>query len=82
MSFDRLIYDDRTYKENLKQSTSPLNYMMNPIRYRNCHKYRAEFGIVGGQDASLVEENMVDQLCVIYNTHQLIFGKITEDVNL
>lgn len=60
MSFDRLIYDDRTYRENLKQSTSPLNYVMNPIRYRNCHKCRAEFGIVGGQDASLVEKNMVD----------------------
>ena len=60
MSLNRLIYDDCAYAKRIKESTDPVNYMLNPIRYENCNKCRVELGILGGTNVSINEGNLVD----------------------
>ena len=60
MSSNRLIYDNCEYKTKLNESTNPLNYMLNPIRYENCNKCRMELGVVGGTAVSHIQGNLVD----------------------
>ena len=57
---NRMIYDDCAYVSSLNQSVSPLNYVMDPIRYEHCGKCRMELGIVGGTAVSHVSGNLVD----------------------
>lgn len=60
MSSNRLSYDDCSYKQSLRQSVSPLNHMMDPIRYNHTNKCRMELGIVGGTNVSHNKSNLVD----------------------
>jgi len=57
---NRLIYDQCSYTESLNQSVSPLNYIMDPIKYEHCNKCRIELGVVGGTAVSHVSGNLVD----------------------
>ena len=60
MSYNRLIYDTCAYKKDLDQSTGPLSYTLNPIKYENCNQCRMELGIVGGTAVSQIKGNIVD----------------------
>ena len=60
MNFNRLTYDQCAYDKALLQSTSPLNYIINPIKYENCQKCRMELGVVGGTAVSHITGNLVD----------------------
>jgi hypothetical protein len=60
MSSSRLSYDDCSYKTELTQSVSPLNYMLDPIKYEHCNKCRMEMGILGGTAVSHIAGNLVD----------------------
>lgn len=60
MSFNRLSYDDCSYKANLSGNVSYLSYTLDPIRNENCNKCRMEHGIVGGTAVSHVRGNLVD----------------------
>jgi hypothetical protein len=60
MSSNRLSYDTCAYKKDLDQSTSPLSYNLNPIKFENCSKCRMELGIVGGTAVSHIKGNLVD----------------------
>ena len=60
MNFNRLTYDQCAYDKALKQSTDPLSYIINPIKYENCQKCRMELGIVGGTAVSHITGNLVD----------------------
>lgn len=60
MSFNRLKYDECSYKSEITQSVNPLNYILDPIRYEHCNKCRPEFGIVGGTAVSHINGNLVD----------------------
>lgn len=60
MSFNRLRYDTCFYKENLRSSMSVGGYQMYAGKYDNDNKCRVEFGIVGGNDVSLYNGNIVD----------------------
>lgn len=60
MSFNRLSYDDCSYKSELSESVSYLTYMLDPVRYEHCNKCRPEHGIVGGTAISHVKGNLVD----------------------
>jgi hypothetical protein len=60
MSLNRLIYDDCAYAKRVKESTNPMNYMLNPIRYENCNKCRVELGLFGGTNVSINDGNLVD----------------------
>ena len=60
MSSTRLRNDTCAYKKQLLESTSPLNYALYTGKYENCSKCRVEFGIVGGNNVSLFNGNLVD----------------------
>jgi hypothetical protein len=60
MSLNRLSYDACAYNQTLSQSVSPLEYVLDPIKYENCQKCRMELGIVGGTAISHISGNLVD----------------------
>lgn len=60
MSSNRLTYDQCAYKKTLQQSTNPLSYVLNPMKYENCNKCRMELGVVGGTAVSHIKGNLVD----------------------
>lgn len=60
MALNRLTYDACAYQEALKQSTSPISYVLDPIKYEHCQKCRVELGVVGGTAVSHVTGNLVD----------------------
>lgn len=60
MSSNRLMYDTCAYKKEIDQSTSPLAYNLDPLKYENCSKCRMELGIIGGTNVSHIRGNMVD----------------------
>lgn len=60
MSTNRLLYDPCSYKQALKQSLSPVEYMLNPIKYEHDSKCRVESGLLGGTNVSHVHGNLVD----------------------
>ena len=60
MSSNRLKFDTCAYKKSLDQSVGPLSYVLNPMKYENCNKCRMELGIVGGNNVSQIQGNLVD----------------------
>ena len=60
MSTNRLSYDECSYKQSLLQSVSPINYMLDPIKYERQDKCRPELGIAGGTNVSHIKGNLVD----------------------
>ena len=60
MSYNRLRYDQCSYKTDVNQSVGPLEYILNPMKYENCQKCRHEFGLVGGTAVSNIKGNLVD----------------------
>ncbi len=60
MSSNRLMYDTCAYKKRLDESTGPLAYHLNPLKYENCQKCRMELGILGGPAVSQIKGNLVD----------------------
>jgi hypothetical protein len=57
---NRLIYDDCAFKAQVKQSMTPMHYVMDPIKFEHCNKCRPELGIVGGTAVSHINGNLVD----------------------
>jgi hypothetical protein len=60
MSSNRLKYDDCSFKKDLSQSVSPLDYVMDRVRFEHRDKCRNEMGLVGGPAVSHIKGNMVD----------------------
>ena len=60
MSSNRLMYDTCAYKKRLDESTGPLAYHLNPMKYENCSKCRIDLGIIGGPSVSHIKGNLVD----------------------
>lgn len=59
MSFNRLRYDGCAYKNDLAQEVGTFSYMVDDCRYVHKNPRAISFGIVGGNDVSIVK-NMVD----------------------
>jgi len=59
MSWNRLNYDVCSYRNQLAQEVGEFAYVIDPIRYDHPHKRAISFGIVAGNDVSIVK-NMVD----------------------
>lgn len=60
MSFNRTSYDQCAYKNYLGQSSEPLQYVLDPIKFNHCKPCRHELGLVGGTAVSHVSANLVD----------------------
>ena len=60
MRSNRLMYDTCEYQTRLNESTGPLAYNLDPVRYENCNKCRYELGLLGGPNVSINSGNLVD----------------------
>lgn len=60
MSWSRIKFDQCAYQKQLSQSTSPINYSLDPNKFSNCNDCRIEFGVIAGNDVSVTKGNMVD----------------------
>ena len=60
MSWNRTKYDQCAYQKELSQSTSPINYSLDPNKFYNCNDCRNNLGLLGGNNVSITRDNMVD----------------------
>ena len=60
MSFNHLRYDTCIYNERLNANVSYLSYTLDPSRYQHESPCRVELGLVGGNNVSQVQGNLVD----------------------
>src|SRR5258706_16034531 len=67
MSYTRLIYDQCAYNKDLSQSTSAINYTLDPNKHYSCSNCRVQFGLLGGNNVSLTRSNMVDLESDLFN---------------
>jgi hypothetical protein len=57
---NRLKYDQCAYNSALHQSTAPIGYVLDPVRYYNPNRCRPTGGIVGGTAVSHATHSLVD----------------------
>ncbi len=67
MSWNRNKYDQCAYQKDLSQSTSSINYALDPNKFYNCNDCRVEFGLLGGNNVSITQSNMVDLESDLFN---------------
>ena len=67
MSWNRLKFDQCAYQKDLSQSTSSINYNLDPNKFYNCNDCRVEFGLLGGNNVSITQSNMVDLESDLFN---------------
>ena len=60
MSFSRIAYDTCTYAQKLNANVSHLDYTLDSVKNFHCGECRNELGLLGGNNVSRVEGNMVD----------------------
>ena len=60
MAFTKQLYDTCAAKKRTDESTGIVSYIMDPNKWYNCNPCRIESGIVGGNQVSLYEGNLVD----------------------
>lgn len=72
MSSNRLSYDQCSYKQTLKQSVKPINYMLDPVRYYNPGLCSPTLGIVAGTNVTNIKGNLVDLESDLQGRTQLI----------
>jgi hypothetical protein len=57
---NRLKYDDCAHLFAINQSTAPVSFVLDPVRYHHQKRCLPGVGIVGGTAVSHVTENLVD----------------------
>ena len=60
MSFSRIAYDTCSYAQKLNENVSHLDYTLDTVKNFHCGECRNELGLVGGNNVSRIEGNMVD----------------------
>ena len=60
MSFTRQNYDTCAYQSEILQSVGSLNWIIDSSRFVNNNPCRIAFGVVGGNETSVIAGNMVD----------------------
>lgn len=58
--FTRSKYEACAYNKELRQSTSVLDYLLDPNKFYNCNPCRVPLGTFGGNNVSLSKENLVN----------------------
>ena len=71
MSFNRLRYDTCAYRNDLAQEIGTFSYVVDNCRFVHNNPKRIEFGIVGGNDVSLIKGNMTDLESDLYGITRL-----------
>jgi len=60
MTFNRSIYDDCAYQQRLNENSSVLSYTLAKDKFYNKNQCRVAFGLVGGNEVSRIDSNLVD----------------------
>lgn len=60
MAFTKMMYDTCAYRNELAQEVGSFAYVIDDCRYVHKNPRRMEFGIVGGNDVSIIGGNLVD----------------------
>ena len=60
MSWNKLVYDTCAYKNQLAQEVGEFAYTIDPIKFDHPQKRAISFGIVAGNDVSIIKGNLVD----------------------
>ena len=60
MASTRTLYDNCTIPTSSNANNSILQYSMDPNKYYNCNQCSNDFGLLGGNDVSVTNDNMVD----------------------
>jgi hypothetical protein len=60
MSWCRARDDGCAYRKQVSQSTAPINYTLDPNKFYNCNECRPDLGLMGGNNVSITQNNMVD----------------------
>lgn len=60
MAFSRSNYDQCAYQSEILQSVGSLNWIIDSSRFVNNNPCRIAFGVVGGNETSVIAGNMVD----------------------
>src|SRR5258706_12677531 len=67
MSLNRLKFDQCAYQKDLSQSTSSINYTLDPNQYFSCQPCMVQLGLLGGNNVSITRSNMVDLESDLFN---------------
>ena len=59
-SANRVMYDECSFKNSLRQSVAPNVYSMDPIKYEHVDKCRSDARLIGGTNVSHIRGNLVD----------------------
>lgn len=60
MSSNRILYDTCEYKERLFENRNQMQYTLDPVKYYHPNPCRMALGIVGGNNVSQIQGNLVD----------------------
>lgn len=60
MSFNRSLYDDCTYKNEMNRNVGILGYILNTDPFVHSKNKRNEFGMLGGNAVSHINGNLTD----------------------
>lgn len=60
MSFTRTKYDQCDYAADLQQQQGMFSYTMDTNKFYNCDQTRVDFGLLGGNNVSQSQDNLVD----------------------
>lgn len=60
MSYSRVAYDTCSYSQKLNENVSQISYILDPLKYKHCSPCRNELGLVGGNNVSKINGNIVD----------------------
>ena len=60
MSSNRILYDTCEYKERLFESRNQIQYTLDPVKYYHPTPCRMALGVVGGNNVSQIQGNLVD----------------------
>ena len=60
MSFTRAKYDGCSYTRDLAEQEGMLHYNLDTNKFYNCNQQRIDFGLLGGNNVSQTQDNLVD----------------------
>lgn len=60
MAFTSQLYDQCNTARDIRESTEPLEYALDPTKHYRCVQCRIPYGVVGGNNVSLYKGNLVD----------------------
>lgn len=75
MAYSRIKYDTCSYSQSLNQNVTHFGYVLDPIKYQHCSPCMSTLGLVGGNNVSQVNGNLVDLESNLFGIDRPQFSK-------